>query len=382
MKLIPLLNLNLRDEYIKTLQQFNVRFIEQLAPIAATFEGKFALANVLGLKVDGEEFRILLQKIESYVNSEHGLSLGRPRDISSSTGYALTPHRRHGLGYFIPELQGIQFGEPLPPSLGAGRKGSGPATTIGSKLVNVTPVRNQYFRGTCTAFSAVAVLEADFLRRNERDIDLSEQYLWFRTREFARSAETEGTTLQTVYEALQRYGTCEKAFWPYERYNDWGQSSLFLIHGHSLSELDTEASHYRIQSYRSISPASIADIKKALSNGQLVSIGVPIFRDSWDNNGLVETEGEIALPLTRLDPVTGREILLDVLVGGHALAIAGYEDTPDPNNFGDYRPGGGFFIVKNSWGTQWAWQNPRGPGFGQLPYEYIVKYNYEAYTVT
>jgi hypothetical protein len=60
-------------------------------------------------------------------------------------------------------------------------------------------------------------------------------------------------------------------------------------------------------------------------------------------------------------------------VGGHAMCCVGYQD--DANS-----PGGGFFILRNSWGTGWAYQSPYGAGYGTIPYAYIATQNWEAVT--
>jgi hypothetical protein len=165
-------------------------------------------------------------------------------------------------------------------------------------------------------------------------------------------------------------------------YDDWGQSLLYQLPLNELSAVDTNATANKISTYQSLPPRSVDAIKAALLNEQLVSIGVPIFKNSWDNSGFAEEFGEIALPLTKPDPITGMEILLDTSMGGHALAIVGFQDTLDPNDLNEYRAGGGYFIVKNSWGTIWARNNTRhGPGFGQLPYDYVRKYNREAHVI-
>ena len=60
-------------------------------------------------------------------------------------------------------------------------------------------------------------------------------------------------------------------------------------------------------------------------------------------------------------------------VGGHAVCLVGYQDNPAS-------PGGGWFIVRNSWSTNWASQSPYGAGYGTIPYQYIANDATEAFT--
>jgi C1A family cysteine protease len=56
---------------------------------------------------------------------------------------------------------------------------------------------------------------------------------------------------------------------------------------------------------------------------------------------------------------------------GHAVLLVGYQDSRDT-------PGGGYFIVRNSWGTGWGQSCPYGPGYGTIPYQYIANDAWEA----
>jgi len=65
-------------------------------------------------------------------------------------------------------------------------------------------------------------------------------------------------------------------------------------------------------------------------------------------------------------------------VGAHAITLVGYIDD-------DQLPGGGAFIFRNSWGSQWAYKgSPRRlypAGYGLIPYAYIEKYGFGAYSL-
>lgn len=58
--------------------------------------------------------------------------------------------------------------------------------------------------------------------------------------------------------------------------------------------------------------------------------------------------------------------------GGHSMALVGYQDDTNA-------PGGGYFLLRNSWGTDWANQNYYGAGYGVIPYAYIQNHCWEAF---
>src|SRR6185436_12334119 len=74
--------------------------------------------------------------------------------------------------------------------------------------------------------------------------------------------------------------------------------------------------------------------------------------------------GQITMPLAG-----------EAQVGGHAVCLVGFQDQASA-------PGGGYFILRNSWGTTWGSLNPYGAGYGIIPYKYISTLNWEAYTLT
>jgi len=58
------------------------------------------------------------------------------------------------------------------------------------------------------------------------------------------------------------------------------------------------------------------------------------------------------------------------------MCIIGYTDLPDRPDLG-----GGRFILRNSWGTQWGQQCAFGAGNGTIPYLYISRLAMEAFAI-
>ena len=121
-----------------------------------------------------------------------------------------------------------------------------------------------------------------------------------------------------------------------------------------------------------INPAnSVQKIKEYLLMGKPIGVGVQTFRTAWVESQYAEHKGEIQMPLTRVD--SNGVYILDEASGGHAITIVGYRDNDLSST--SIRPGGGYFIFKNSWGQQWARANVEvAAGYGQIPYAYIERY--------
>jgi C1A family cysteine protease len=94
-----------------------------------------------------------------------------------------------------------------------------------------------------------------------------------------------------------------------------------------------------------------------------VAFSVPVFR-SWYLSAWVRATGKINMPLPN-----------DILEGGHAMAMVGYIDSDETGT------GGGRFIIRNSWGPDWAANSGFGAGYGTIPYAYIERHCMEAYSL-
>jgi C1A family cysteine protease len=106
-----------------------------------------------------------------------------------------------------------------------------------------------------------------------------------------------------------------------------------------------------------------ARLRSVLDEGRPVAISVPVY-NSWYQNPDTHVFGFVSMPLPT-----------SLLRGGHAMCIAGYD-------WDEGFAGGGYFILRNSWGATWAPESPLAPGYGALPFLYVEKYAWEAFTAT
>lgn len=225
------------------------------------------------------------------------------------------------------------------------------------RLMDMMPaVRNQGSRGTCVAFATVALRE--YLLHDLRD--LSEQFLYWACKELDGYPGS-GTYVHTAMTALAQYGVCEENSWPYNpgQMADEGQ-------GPPLPGAREDATQYRLESTRTVEPGLVIHFKNVLAgensqDGMPVIFGVLVF-NSWYMSAETHRTGKITMPLPGEAPN-----------GGHAMCIVGYVDDEDV-------PGGGYFIVRNSWGESWAYNSPEAPGHALIPYEYVERYANEAFT--
>jgi len=218
------------------------------------------------------------------------------------------------------------------------------------------PVRDQGQRGTCVAFGSVALRE--FLLDDR--CDLSEQFLYWACKELDGHPGP-GTYIHTAMSAFAQYGVCLQPLWPYnpQQMDDEGQ-------GPPPDRASQGARLYRLESSRTIEPNLVIHYKSVLAGdatirGMPVTFGSLVF-NSWYMSSETHRTGKITLPLPGEKPS-----------GGHAWCVVGYVDDENV-------PGGGYFIIRNSWGTSWAVDSPEAVGHALMPYEYVERYTFEAFT--
>jgi len=172
--------------------------------------------------------------------------------------------------------------------------------SLRSRIVDLryrdTPVKEQH-APTCTAFGAAAAIENLLGGSTE----LSEQHIWSKYRRYS---------VYSAVNAITQTGAVEEEWWPQDTSNPrrgyLDQTWYRLANVTALEDDTTEA-------------------LKALEAGYPVYIGMGVPKDMADGLAVIRPETKMTK-------------------GGHAVIIVGYR-------LDDSVPGGGYFLIKNSWGT-------------------------------
>ncbi len=232
------------------------------------------------------------------------------------------------------------------------------ATRTAVSLVKKFPaVRDQKERGTCVAFASVAFLEFHLsAKAGEKVARHSEQFVYWACKTTDDLPDQEGTFVSTARAVLKKQGACLNKTWKYHPMPIANNESQ----GPPPAGAKDEALESIWKPVKSVAATKPAAIRAVLDEGRPVVISVKTF-PSWDFPTTADT-GEIVMPFPG-----------EKSDGGHAICIVGYELNSNV-------PGGGAFIIRNSWGSSWAKAHGRfGDGYGTLFFEYVKKYALEAF---
>lgn len=304
-------------------------------------------------------------------------------------------------------------------------------------------VRDQGKRGSCFAFALTALCEYMFAKGGKVE-PLSEQSLFYFTKMVTPGKVDDvcdgAIPLDSIH-AVEEYGIAPQSVWHYnpESWNHVEDPGL-EGQGRALKNVLEAAEQYRWRHWRVLSEQSVLQFKKAIAAGFPVYTGVAV-TNGWRSES-VERTGDVpwmphvwGIRVSRPDTAVMEQILsrmLDKLPddprmleaaaeqlagqlmqrtieyvqtavfgaplllveepkevedgvvlrtflkdfdGGHALCFAGYVDDAS-------YPGGGYFLARNSWGTEWAPESPDGAGYARIPYAYMAMLGHLGYTMT
>ncbi len=217
------------------------------------------------------------------------------------------------------------------------------------------PARSQGDRNTCVAFTIAAMVQQQLGLSEE----LSPQYVYWAGRRGDQTPGDTGLHPDTAMQAIQRLGICREASWGYEP----AKNDANPTYGPPPEPARSEAQLIRSTTPAKLPKSSLNAIKGALADGRSVMLVMPIY-DQWLQTHQTRVHGRVGLPLPGSDNI-----------GPHAMLAVGYRDDPEA-------PGEGYLIVRNSWGTEYARENPDGPGHLRISYRALYTCNRGALTFT
>jgi C1A family cysteine protease len=200
-----------------------------------------------------------------------------------------------------------------------------------------SPIENQGQLGSCTG-NAIAGLIEYLDRKANKNLDVSRLFIYYQERLLEGTVNYDaGAYIRDGIKAVNKYGAPLESLWPYliTRYATTPSRAAYA-----------DALKRRAGAYQKIT-TRVAGVKTALSQGYPVVIGFDVY-ESFEG-AVNNTTGMMPYP------AAGEQLL-----GGHAVAIVGYNDTL----------GGGRFICRNSWGTSWG-----DRGYFYMPYQVIANAN-------
>ena len=192
----------------------------------------------------------------------------------------------------------------------------------------MTSAKEQGSYGSCGVFAAMGVVEALIKQKSGQDIDLSEQHYINGSGTWAET----GVNPSIVFEFIRDNGIVIEARLPYveTQTNDLpdGDMDYYIdSFGHiALSDLSVDEARKKV--------------KESLIQYGPVAVAIDGMNDLQYYNGGVYQPGSSATAQF-----------------GHWIVIVGWQDDDSVST-------GGYWIIKNSWGTSWG-----NNGFGNIAYE-------------
>ncbi|WP_337868625.1 C1 family peptidase [Meiothermus sp.] len=263
----------------------------------------------------------------------------------------------------------------------------------------ISPIKNQAKRGTCWAFTAIGAVESRERVQNNNPANLSEQFLINKVKQDWDSDDYSdgywsekalGTAVDRGQSIPSEGGWTYNPAWGRPTVKD-GDSNSYANSCNSYSGTCSDTAHQSrrvcttfiftfcsyakvtfggpgvaasktIQVWKNGDSFDLNRLRNYLSQGYVLLASFPVYKGFMDD---VKSDGIVSnYARTKLE--NGKEV--SGSYGGHAVQIVGFLSNEDMTQFGQTPNvgGGGYFIVKNSWGC-----GAGDGGFYYVPADYV-----------
>jgi C1A family cysteine protease len=201
-----------------------------------------------------------------------------------------------------------------------------------------SPVRNQLSLGACTGFAtAVGLREFLLNKQGVPFVGLSPLFLYYEERRLEHTVNEDcGAQPRDAMKVLAQIGCATETDDPYDPAN---------FARPVVDNVLADALAFKINAYHRL--GDLDNMKSCLADGKGFIMGFTVFQ-SFESEPVNQT-GKMPMP------VDGESVL-----GSHAVFCAGYVTDAT-------WPGGGYLIVKNSWGADWGDQ-----GYFYMPWAFVT----------
>lgn len=261
-----------------------------------------------------------------------------------------------------------------------------------------SPIRDQGYRGVCSIFSAIGLMEHLYIKEGTiPNPDFSEQFLqWSVKVELGRFQDNEGSSSTYNLQALDQFGVVEEHVYPYES-RPWTSANdpactgnarpvQCYTNGHPPEEV-LDAQRFHLPRGRWISSRRDSIKSHMVRTNEAVVVGGSFYYQAWNHGAsTLPTDRSLFRKGIVTFPNAADKKASEESPAGHSFVLVGWDDdlavpvrdgdgkiVQDAN--GDPVMEKGFFLFRNSWGTDsFGVENPYGAGYGWISMDYVEQY--------
>ena len=228
---------------------------------------------------------------------------------------------------------------------------------------DMSPVKNQADRGTCTIFTTIGLVEGTIKKDLGIEVNLSEEFMNYSSKQHGRFESTEGSAISENVKAINLDGMILEEDWSYQA--SWFRKGFPCADYQATNKMAPKIcfSHNNANTLaldRKIDPKNIKFnvlnkntneiIKFLATNKRPLVMSVNVNFNGWPTTGVTDYNEKL-----REECITSPSNC-----GGHSILVTGYDMEKRE------------FLFKNSWGKAWG-KN----GYGTIPFDVVDKYTNE-----